>query len=123
MKKLIGLVLVALVLATSYSCSSKKEKTEEVTESAVSATMKVPVSGACGMCKTRIENIANSFESITDAVWDAETQTLTFAFDLDNEQTQALGDALAAAGHDNGFATASDEAYNALPGCCHYREL
>lgn len=80
----------------------------------------IPVSGACGMCKERIEGIAKSTIGVVKAKYSIENQTLI----LEVEplfQKKELNDALLKAGHDNDGLVATDEAYEALHSCCKYR--
>ena len=75
--------------------------------------------GACGMCKTRIENAVKS-EGATSANWDLKTKMLTVTFDPKKTGIDAFGKKLASVGHDTEKYKAPDEVYAKLPGCCHY---
>ncbi len=79
------------------------------------------VHGLCDMCKTRIEKTALSVNGVTSATWDKATGQLHLNFDPSRASLDAIGKALAAAGHDNTLHRATDAVYNALPGCCKYR--
>ena len=79
------------------------------------------VYGECVQCKQRIEK-SLKINGIKSADWDVKTEMLNVSYDssvlnLDDIQSKIL-----AAGHDLEFKKASDEVYNALPECCHYRE-
>ncbi|MCU7693477.1 TonB-dependent receptor domain-containing protein [Haoranjiania flava] len=78
------------------------------------------VSGACGMCKARIEKAAK-ISGVQSAVWDMETQQLQLSYDAGKTSVQQIHQAVADAGHDTELKKAADEVYNALPACCHYR--
>ena len=81
----------------------------------------IPVSGACGMCKDRIEGVAKATIGVLKAKYSIENQTLLIEVDTlfsKNELTQGL----LKAGHDNDGLLATDEAYIALHACCKYRE-
>jgi copper chaperone CopZ len=77
------------------------------------------VSGACGMCKTRIEKTVKA-EGATSAAWDEKTQLVTVTFDPAKTSVDALSKKLAAVGHDTEKYKADDKVYEALPACCHY---
>ena len=77
------------------------------------------VKGSCGMCKDRIEAAAKS-AGATKAVWNAESQNLSFDFDTAKTSREAILKKIADAGHDNELYSASDAVYQNLPGCCHY---
>ncbi|MDR0541680.1 MAG: efflux RND transporter periplasmic adaptor subunit [Dysgonamonadaceae bacterium] len=80
------------------------------------------VQGLCGMCKDRIETTASGINSVSSAIWDGETKQLRLKFDPSKTSLDAIAKALAQAGHDNDKYRADDKVYNALPGCCQYRE-
>jgi Cu(I)/Ag(I) efflux system membrane fusion protein len=80
------------------------------------------VQGLCGMCKTRIEKAAKGVKGVTAAQWNSETKALSFSYDDKKTSPDAIGKAIAKAGHDTDKYKAEDKVYNALPGCCKYRE-
>ncbi|MBK6564904.1 MAG: TonB-dependent receptor [Saprospiraceae bacterium] len=82
--------------------------------------LSIPVSGACGMCKERIEGIAKSTIGILKAKYSIENQTLLLEVDPLFQKTE-LNNALLKAGHDNDGLVATDDAYEALHSCCKYR--
>lgn len=84
-------------------------------------TEKIEVSGACGMCKTRIEKAASGVEGVKAAEWDKKSQELKVTFDEKKTSVEAIQKAVVAVGHDSGKMKADDKVYNALPGCCKYR--
>jgi hypothetical protein len=73
------------------------------------------------MCKSRIEKAAMSVSGVKKAVWSDETKMLSLTYAGENK-TVDVQKAVAKVGHDTGPYKASDEAYNALPGCCKYRD-
>jgi copper chaperone CopZ len=83
-------------------------------------TEKFEVKGNCGMCETRIEKAAKSVDGVTKADWVQETKMLTVAFDSTKTTVHKVQMAIAKVGHDTPMHKASDEVYNALPGCCKY---
>lgn len=85
-------------------------------------TETIKVSGACGMCKTRIEKTVKA-EGATTASWDEKTQLLTVEFDKNKTNVDALSKKLASVGHDTEKYKAPDDVYAKLPGCCHYERV
>jgi copper chaperone CopZ len=75
--------------------------------------------GNCNMCKERIESAVKA-EGATNASWDTKTKMLTLSFDPSKTSVDDLSKKLALAGHDTEKYKATDEAYEKLPGCCHY---
>ena len=82
-------------------------------------TDSIPVSGNCGMCKTKIEKAARQ-AGATDAEWDADRKTLTVKYASSTTNTAKIQNAVAAVGYDTRDVKASDEAYDKLHGCCKY---
>lgn len=77
------------------------------------------VKGNCAMCKTRIESTALK-AGAKHAEYSVDSQTLTLDTDNSSPSTDNILKKVAEAGHDNEKFKASDTAYEALPGCCHY---
>lgn len=82
----------------------------------------IPVSGACGMCKTRIEKTAKNVIGVNTAVYDIDKQTLTISAQSIFLREELVG-ALLNIGHDADGLKAPDDVYNQLHACCHYRDL
>lgn len=84
-------------------------------------THKIEVGGSCGMCESRIEEAAKTVSGVTSADYNLETKILevSFAKEASMEKIEA---AVASAGHDTPNHKADDAVYNALPGCCKYRQ-
>lgn len=82
----------------------------------------IPVGGACGMCKDRIESTAKGMDGVFRAVWDQSAQELHLDFDAELISTDDVAKALAEVGHDAGNFKADQATYDALPACCWYRE-
>lgn len=81
---------------------------------------KVKVYGNCDMCKARIEKAAKAVDGVATANWDKKTKMMDLAFDDSKTDVHKVVMAIAKAGHDTEMIKATDEAYNKLPGCCHY---
>jgi copper chaperone CopZ len=84
----------------------------------VSKTFKA--SGNCGLCKNRIES-ALEVRGVNKAEWDMTTGAVTVKFNPKVTNLEELQQLVADAGHDTGLVKASDEVYEQLPACCHYR--
>ena len=78
------------------------------------------VAGNCGMCKKRIEDAAY-IKGVKRADWSADTKMLTVVYRPSKTDTTVIQQNLAKAGHEAGLVKANEDAYNSLPGCCHYR--
>jgi outer membrane receptor for ferrienterochelin and colicins len=85
-------------------------------------TIKINVSGECGMCEERIEKTASSVIGVSFADYDLDSQILDVEFDPKLFRKQELVSALIQAGHDADGIIAPDNVYSSLPACCHYRE-
>lgn len=130
MNKYLYLMVITLFI-TFASCSSNRSKSgqdapanaqsEEVAHHDKHALL--GVRGSCEMCKERIEKEANSIPGVTSASYNLEKEQLHFHFDESKTSVDAVSKALAAVGHDTERDKAPDDVYDALPGCCKYREL
>ena len=80
------------------------------------------VDGICGMCKTRIEDLAYSVKGVKWAEWNLDSKLLLVKFE-DDINTEKLAKVLSKGGHDNWLSTAKDGAYNKLHSCCKYRTV
>lgn len=85
-------------------------------------TVSFKVSGVCVQCKHRIEK-AVKIKGVQSASWDIPTKQLTVTYKPALVSIDDLYIAIAEAGHDTEKKKATDEAYKALPECCHYREM
>jgi len=86
-------------------------------------TEKFEVAGNCGMCETRIEKAANSVDGVSSADWDKESKMLEVSIDSEKSDLHKVHLAVATVGHDTKMHKASDEVYDALPGCCKYERM
>jgi periplasmic mercuric ion binding protein len=82
-------------------------------------TETIKVWGNCGMCKKKIEKAAYT-KNIIAANWDEDTKMLVIKYRLGATSSDAVQQAIAAAGYDTEKFAASDEAYNKLTVCCLY---
>ncbi|WP_313808382.1 metal transporter [Flavobacterium sp.] len=110
MKKLIAIILVALVGFT-VQAQEKKNK---------SAKADVSVNGNCEMCKKRIEKAAYSVAGVKSAVWHSDDQMLHLVYNQQKCSSTDVEKAIAKAGHDTKNVKATEGDYNNLHGCCQY---
>src|SRR6476620_3516719 len=80
------------------------------------------VAGVCIQCKHRIEK-ALKIKGVQSAQWDIPSHTLSLTYDPSLISLDQVHHKLAEAGHDTELEKAKEDAYNALPECCHYREM
>lgn len=76
------------------------------------------VKGNCEMCKARIESTALK-AGAEHAEYSIDSQTLTLET-ANSTSTDDILKKISEAGHDNEKFKASEQAYESLPGCCHY---
>jgi len=89
-------------------------------QSATTKTETLKVSGNCDMCKASIEKAAK-IDGVSKAEWSKKVKTLTATFNPAKTNIDAIGKKIAAAGHDNDKAKATNVVYEKLPSCCQYR--
>jgi periplasmic mercuric ion binding protein len=79
------------------------------------------VFGNCGQCKSRIEK-AMKIKEVKMAKWNKQTKMLSVAFLSPAITVDSLQKRAAAVGHDTEKYKADNAVYEALPGCCLYRD-
>lgn len=82
-------------------------------------TEKIPVSGNCGMCKSKIEKAAKT-AGASSASWDMDAKLLTVTYNQASTNAGRIQKGVAAVGYDTRDVKATDEAYDKLHGCCKY---
>lgn len=82
-------------------------------------TETIPVSGNCGMCKSKIEKAAKT-AGVTDAKWDVDAKALTVKYNSSTTNSAKIQQAVAAVGYDTRDVKTTNEAYDKLHGCCKY---
>jgi hypothetical protein len=110
-------LFLAIIMLASFSTANFAQTASK--DSKTPKTEKFKVYGECGMCKSRIEKTVKA-EGAISANWVEKSKMLTVTFDPAKTNVEALGKKLALAGHDTEKYKATDEAYEKLPGCCHY---
>ncbi|MCB9045778.1 MAG: heavy-metal-associated domain-containing protein [Chitinophagales bacterium] len=83
-------------------------------------TEKLLVSGNCEMCEKRIEKAAY-VKGVKRAEWDKDKHELTVTYKPSKTSKEEILKSVAEAGYDSEAFTASEDAYEKLPECCHYR--
>ena len=76
--------------------------------------------GMCGMCEERIEN-ALDIKGISFASWSQDTKICNVTYNMKKVSEKEIHQLLAKIGHDTQQCKATDEAYNNLYQCCHYK--
>ncbi len=110
---LAGMLCLFLAGNVSYSQNQKPVRDTSVV---------FKVSGACEMCKERIETTARG-RGVKKASWNVDSKLLSVQYDPRLASLEKIQNRIVAAGHDIGDKKAKDIVYNALPKCCHYREM
>ncbi len=105
------LILALLLIAGTTAVFSQVQTTE-----------KFSVKGNCGLCKTRIQNVALSVDGVKKAIWNKETQILEVTFEPAKTNADKIQFVIAGLGHDTEKHKAAPEDYNKLPACCKYRD-
>ncbi len=80
------------------------------------------VFGACDQCKQRIENAVKG-KGVKNANWDADSKQLSLVYNPSQVTLEKIQNKIVSAGHDLENKKAKNVVYNALPQCCHYREM
>ena len=112
-------------MAISFtSCSNKSNNqtstTSEISKEISSQETSFGVRGNCGMCKTTIENAANSLDGVSSASWNIDQKTLVVSYDSSAVDEMSIHNAIAASGYDTEKVLGNLDAYNSLHGCCQY---
>ncbi len=80
------------------------------------------VFGACEQCKDRIENIVKG-KGVKNAIWDVNTKQLSIEYNPSVISLEKIQNKIVSVGHDLENKKSKNVVYNALPQCCHYREM
>lgn len=110
MKKLVLIMVMALVGITAQAQEKKNKNAKVVTE----------VNGNCGMCQKRIQKAALSVEGVKSAVWDIPTHQLTLIINEEKCSVKDVKKAIAKVGHDTDEFKTTKEDYEKLHTCCMY---
>ena len=85
------------------------------------STVSLRVSGACEICKDRIEN-ALKIRGVRSANWNVDSKMLTLVYSPTIISLLKVNKIIVEVGHDTELEKAKDAVYNELPECCHYRK-
>lgn len=107
------LIIIFSFIFSATNVFAQSDNAEIVTDTLM-------VSGNCGSCKTRIEKAAY-IKGVKRADWNKETKKLIVTYKQSKTSSEDILKSIAAAGHDSEVATAPDNSYDKLPGCCKYR--
>jgi len=86
------------------------------------STVSFKVYGVCEQCKDRIEHAAKG-KGVKQANWEKETMMLSLVYDPKLTSVKKVRNRIVSSGHDTDDKKAANAVYNALPECCHYREI
>lgn len=115
--------IAASVTRADGSMEAKHENPKTSVEGATNVIAKTKVAGNCEMCKARIETAAMEQDGVFNASWDKNTKILELEYDQNTTSPEAVEKAIARIGHDTEHHRAHKEAYDNLPGCCHYERI
>jgi len=102
------------------SIEESKPNITELTKESELVTKDIFVAGNCGMCKARIEKVANNINGVVKAEWDKNNKMLKLDYDSSQTSIGNISEQVSEAGHDTKYSKAKDDTYNELPGCCQY---
>ena len=123
MKKSI-LYLLFTVAIGFISCNKeiKKDTTTptEISNELAELEISFGVRGNCGMCKSTIEDAANSVEGVAKADWDGDQKKIKISLLNNKTNIMSIHQAIALSGYDTEKVSGNLDAYNNLPGCCQY---
>ena len=123
MKKSILYLLFSVAIG-SISCSKeiKKDTTTptEISNELAELEISFGVRGNCGMCKSTIEEAANSVEGVAKADWDVDQKKIKISLLNNKTNIMSIHEAIALSGYDTEKVSGNLDAYNNLPGCCQY---
>lgn len=115
--------IAASVTRADGSIEAKHESAKTSVDSAAKSKASTRVAGNCEMCKARIETTAMEQNGVLGASWDKDTKILELEYDRNTTSPEAVEKAIARIGHDTEHHRAHKEAYDNLPGCCHYERI
>ena len=118
------LCLLTIVAISFTSCNKeiKKDTTTptEISNELAELEISFGVRGNCGMCKSTIEEAANSVKGVSKADWDVDLKKIKISLLNDKTNIMSIHEAIALSGYDTDKVSGNLDAYNNLPGCCQY---
>ncbi len=115
--------IAASVMRNDGRMEAKHESPKKVDANAKKTMASTRVAGNCEMCKARIEKAAMEHQGVLSASWNKDTKILEVGYDEKATSLEAIEKAIAKIGHDTEHHRAHAEAYENLPGCCHYERI
>ncbi len=103
-------LIIATLISVTFSFSQSKRFQKE----------SFKVWGNCGMCKSVIENAAESLEGVKYAKWNVRTGILKVKFKENLVDLKTIQKSIANTGYDTDLYRADDKIYNDLHYCCKY---
>ncbi|MFZ4769398.1 MAG: TonB-dependent receptor domain-containing protein [Ferruginibacter sp.] len=85
-------------------------------------TVVFKVFGACEQCKDRIEKVVKG-RGVKVAGWNVDTKMISLTYNPSQTNIEKVENRIVGAGHDLENKKAKKSVYDALPKCCHYREI
>src|SRR5438067_2833805 len=119
MKTIILFVLTGVLLMVSHADAFAQKSRDPVSDD---TSVSFKVYGVCEQCKHRIEE-ALKVKGVKSAEWNIDTKILSLVYDPSHISLERIQKKIISAGHDTYEKKANDAVYNALPSCCHYREM
>jgi outer membrane cobalamin receptor len=116
MKNKIFTLLLILIAVSSNSFSQVNQNSSDYTSTSFK------VYGACEQCKDRIEH-GLKLKGIKSAIWDIDTKQLSLLYNPAIIPLEKIENKIVGLGHDLENKKAKKIIYDALPSCCHYREI
>ena len=112
-------------VAISFTSCNKEIKKDTTTPTEISnelAELEISfgVRGNCGMCKSTIEEAANSVEGVAKSDWDVDQKKIKISLHNNKTNIMSIHQAIALSGYDTEKVSSNLDAYNNLPGCCQY---
>ena len=116
MKNRITIMLFA-IMAFSFTSRS-----QNISKAVDYKSISFKVFGACEQCKERIEN-GLKLKGVKKAIWDVDTKQLALVYNPTLISIERIENKILGLGHDLENKKAKKIIYDALPSCCHYREI
>ncbi len=109
-----------LIIAFVFAGITSQAQEQQTKKKSVEVV--IPVNGNCDMCKKRIEKAAYSVRGVKKAEWHVDCQDIHVTIDQRKTSAEEVSKAIAKVGHDTEKYKADLDVYDALPGCCKYRD-
>jgi len=108
-----SVALISMAISTYGTTDINGKKT---------VTTSFEVRGRCGMCEEKIEAGVMLLQGVKMVDWDKIEQQITVVYNSKKISEDEIHQSIAALGYDTDKVKAEQSVYDALPGCCKYRE-